>query len=154
MSDKRGPIERAMAEANTIMKNQAKIEDESSIRKIGEDFIRKIGEVDINIRSGGTGPEQDPSCVTDALRYHGAILKDLPKEPADKTVYTAYLKKTALITMSLEARLPDETTRLLSGNFEEADEAVSLFFGYMVACGFHPGSVTRAMREFLDSCDE
>lgn len=82
------------------------------------------------------------------------ILKDLPKEPADKTVYTAFLKKTALITMSLEARLPDETTRLLSGNFEEADEAVSLFFGYMVSCGFHPGSVTRAMREFLDSCDD
>lgn len=81
-------------------------------------------------------------------------LKDLPKEPMDKTVYTAYLKKTALITMSLEARLPDETTRLLSGNFEEADEAMSLFFGYLVACGFHPGSVTRAMRGFLDSCDE
>lgn len=49
------------------------------------------------------------------------------------------------------ARLPDETTRLISANFEEADEAVSLFFGYMVSCGFHPGSVTRAMREFLDS---
>lgn len=88
-----------------------------------------------------------------AKTYPENPLKDLPKEPKD-TVYTAYLKKTALVTMSLEARLPDETTRLLSGNFEEADEAVSLFFGYMVACGFHPGSVTRAMREFLDSCDE
>lgn len=104
--------------------------------------------------AAGRAVRESTSNATDAKPYQSDILKDIPTEPSAGTTYTAYLKKTALVTMSLEARLPDETTRLLSGNFEEADEAVSLFFGYMVACGFHPGSVTRAMRGFLDSCDE